>query len=147
MNGKQNRNRLLQIVSSYGAASARWPEGHAAALRQDAELDLALAREAALDHILDADADRRDLPPALRARILAAAPAAPVRRRFGSIIFAAPPRWVRAAAVATTLAAGAAAGFAGAAAAFTAPGPESSLLDLALSAPGDPFGAFAEDDA
>ncbi len=104
----------------------------------DRNPDDLLLDEAVLDRLLQAEA-RTPPPPfpaALRARILAAAPA---RRALAPAV-----QWMRAASIAATLSAGAAAGFAGGAAAFSTPG-EQVLLNLVLSGPEDPFAAFLEE--
>ena len=95
----------------------------------------------ALDALLDADTPPFAMPPGLRARLIASG-----RETAGRRSALTPPRWTRAASVALALAAGAAAGYAGAAAAFSPAGAD-ALLGYALAAPSDPFAAFVEDDA
>lgn len=143
MTGKRNASVLLRMIEAYGASPRRWPAEAETLPFGEAEKD-ALRRAAALDDRLDGDRTKDRLPPALRARILAAAPVRGAARPL--LPFAMPAPWMRAAGVAAALATGMAAGYAGAAAAFPAPAPEQTLLGLALTAPDNPFAAYMEED-
>ncbi|MBD3649467.1 MAG: hypothetical protein HUJ31_18900 [Pseudomonadales bacterium] len=68
-----NKDRLRQLVSTYGASPARWPEEEREAaarfVEANPEVREALSREAALDELLDTF--NVDVPHDLRNRILA----------------------------------------------------------------------------
>ncbi|GEM_PF-3706630 len=117
--------------------------------------DTRMLSDEALDALLDTDKTPPRLPATLRMRLIAAAPQPGVAPTGDSLTLARNGmaragrgrNWARAAALGLTLAGGAAAGFAGGAAALPTATPEQTLLDMALSAPFDPLAAFAEDDA
>lgn len=146
MKGRRGTSGLVRIIETYGASPRRWPRAEGAGTPELSSAErTALQREAALDRLLDRDGAEPPLPATLRARILAAAPAAGAAGRVLPFPIFAP--WMRAAGVAAVLAGGMAAGYAGAAAAFPMPAPEQTLLGLALTAPENPFAAFLENDA
>ena len=107
-----NDERLLQLIDAYGAEPMAWPEDerdaamtHLAQNRLKFEPALQAAR--LIDFAVEG-ADVPDMPTALAARILAAAPdAAPARRGFGSrlkaIVMPNGARWPAGAALASLL--------------------------------------------
>ena len=103
-----NEDRFLNLAAAYGADIDRWPAGERAVAAafvaaNPQVVEACLAAERLLDAALQSY-DSRDANPALRARIIAAAPR---ERRVGAV-----RRWIAAAGLGLGLAASAAAGVA-----------------------------------
>jgi len=134
-----DEQRLSELLAAYGADAARWPEEEAGALAGHPDLKSKIAKERALDEMLNAF--KVEAPDAaLSARILAARPGREVRHGTGvwralmSALWPEGPVWVPMGTCAAALLFGLYIGASGALTAMSSdPQTETALLSLAMA--------------